>query len=182
MRTLILVRHGEYDHKTGDLTALGRRQAVATVRALRGRKIDAIHCSTLPRAKETAALLKRGLRSRLKLRASPLLREKLPTPVPGLTKRGDLPELRANLATMQRAYARLARPARGERTELIVAHGNLIRLFVCLALGIRPTLWLRMHLYNCGVTILIIKDKRKPENLVSFNETGHLPLKLRTYT
>ncbi len=105
MRTLILVRHGQYDHETGDLTALGRRQALATVRALRGHKIDAIHCSTLARAKETATLLKLGLRSRLKLRASSLLREKLPTPVPGLTKRADLPELRRNLATMQRLRA-----------------------------------------------------------------------------
>ena len=181
MRKLILVRHGQYDAETGRLTALGRRQAAATVRALRGVPIDAIHCSTMPRALETAAILKQGLRSRAKLRPSPLLREKLPTPVPGLTTRADVPELRKNLARMQRAYARLARPARGERCELVVAHGNLIRLFVCLALRIKPTVWLKMQIHNCGVTILVVKDKAKGENLVSFNETGHLPRKLRTY-
>jgi serine/threonine-protein phosphatase PGAM5 len=163
------------------LTTLGRRQAAATARALRGYELDAIHCSTLPRAQETAAILKRALRSRLRLQPSASLREKLPTPVPGLTKPADVPDLRKNLATMQRAYARLARPARGERTELVVAHGNLIRLFVCLALRIKPTLWLKMHIHNGSITVLMIKDKAKGDHLLSFNETGHLAPKLRTY-
>src|SRR5882724_8726642 len=90
MRKLILVRHGQYEPGTGALTALGRRQAAATVRALRGYELDAIHCSTMARAKETALILKQGLRSRLELQASPLLRERLPTPVPGVTTRADL--------------------------------------------------------------------------------------------
>ena len=80
---------------------------------------------------------------------------------------------------MQRAHARLARPARGERTELVVAHGNLIRLFVCLALGLKPVTWLKMNIHNCSVTILFVKDDTT-KILSSFNETGHLPRKLRT--
>ncbi|HEY0469718.1 MAG TPA: histidine phosphatase family protein [Polyangiaceae bacterium] len=138
MRKLILVRHGQYDLLTGRLTAVGRRQAQATVRALRQYEFNAIYCSTMLRAEETANILKKGLRSRLKVRRSRLLVEALPTPIPGLTERGELPELRSNLARMRRAHARLALPARGERTELIVAHGNLIRLFVCLALDAKP--------------------------------------------
>ncbi len=179
MRKLIFVRHGQYDHETGQLTDLGRRQAKTVAKALRGVTLDAFHCSTMPRARETAAILKQALRSKLKVRFSPLLREKLPTPVPGLTKRKDLPELRKNLLRMQRAHARLARPARGQRTELIVAHGNLIRMFVCLALKLKPVTWLKMSILNCSVTILFVKDDAT-EILGSFNEIGHLPLGQRT--
>lgn len=179
MRTLVLVRHGQYDMLTGQLSALGRRQAAASVRALRQFEFDAIHCSTLLRAEETASILKKGLRSRLPLRRSRLLCEALPTPVPGLTKRGDLPELRKNLVRMQRAHARLARHVRGERCELIVAHGNLIRAFVCFALDIEPVIWLKMRIHHCSISVLVVKS-RDEEILASFNETQHLPKALRT--
>jgi serine/threonine-protein phosphatase PGAM5 len=179
MRTLILVRHGQYDPETGELSALGRRQAATVVRALRGFTLDAIHCSTMRRARETATILKRALGSRLAIRYSPMLREKIPTPVPGLTQRADIPELRKNLLRMQRAHARLLRPARGLRTELVVCHGNLIRMFVCLSLKLKPVTWLKMSIANCSVTILIVKDDAS-EILGSFNEVGHLPLRMRT--
>jgi serine/threonine-protein phosphatase PGAM5 len=179
MRKLVLVRHGQYDLVTGQLTALGRRQALATVRALRRYELDAIYCSTMLRAQQTASILKKGLRSRLALQPSALLREALPTPVPGLTERAELPELRKNLLRMQRAHARFARPARGQRTELIVAHGNLIRLFVCLALGVKPVTWLKMQIANCSVSVVVVRDDAD-EILSSFNETLHLPKSLRT--
>ena len=181
MRKLILVRHGQYDSQTGNLTALGKRQARATVDALSDYDFDALHCSTMPRAQETARILKQGLRSRLKLRPSSLLRERLPSPVPGMTTRADLPELRENLATMRRAYARLSRPSRSDRTELVVAHGNLIRLFVCLALQVAPTRWLKMAIHNCSITVLVVKGDAPGDSLISFNERGHLPAPLRTY-
>ncbi|MEO6598679.1 MAG: histidine phosphatase family protein [Polyangiaceae bacterium] len=181
MRRLILVRHGQYDAATGQLTALGRRQAATLARALRGIELSAIHCSTMPRARETAAIVKKALRSKLRIRYSPMLREKLPTPVPGLTKRAQIPELKKNLLRMQRAHARLARPARGERSELIVAHGNLIRMFVCLSLKLKPVTWLKMSINNGSVTVLVIKDDAS-EYLGSFNDVGHLPLRLRTVT
>ncbi|HET7545729.1 MAG TPA: histidine phosphatase family protein [Polyangiaceae bacterium] len=179
MRQLILVRHGQYDLLTGRLTALGRRQAAATVRALREYEFDAIRCSTMVRAEETANILKSGLRSRLKLERSRLLCEALPTPVPGLTEPGQLPELRQNLLRMQRAHARLARPARKDRCELIVAHGNLIRSFVCLALEVKPVTWLKMRIHHCSISILIVKNDAE-EILSSFNEVLHLPKALRT--
>ncbi len=181
MRRLILIRHGQYDGETGQLTALGRRQAATLARALRGVELSAIHCSTMPRARETAAILKKALRSKLKIRFSPMLREKLPTPVPGLTKRAQIPELKKNLLRMQRVHARLARPARGERTELVIAHGNLIRMFVCLALKLKPTTWLKMSITHCSISVLTVKAPYG-EILVSFNEAGHLPRKMRTVT
>lgn len=179
MRQLILVRHGQYEQKTGALTALGRRQALLTASELRGVRIDAIHCSTLPRARETAELIKKALRSRVPLRASSSLRERIPTPVPGITKRTDLPEIRKSLADLGRAFRRLCRPARGSRTELVVAHGNLIRLFVCLALDMKPATWLKMRIHNASITTLLVGDE-SGEVLGSFNEVSHLPPTLRT--
>jgi serine/threonine-protein phosphatase PGAM5 len=179
MRKLILVRHGQYDAETGQLTPLGRRQAATVARALRGVEISAIHCSTMPRARETADIVKKALRSKLEVRYSPMLREKLPTPIPGKTTRADIPELKKNLLRMRRAHARLARPARGERVELVIAHGNLIRMFVCLSLKLKPVTWLKMSINNCSITVLAIKDEAT-EYLGSFNEVGHLPRKMRT--
>jgi len=179
MRQLILVRHGQYDLLTGRLTEFGRRQAAATVKALREYEFDAIRSSTMARAEETASILKKGLRSELKLERSRLLCEALPTPVPGLTERAQLPELRLNLLRMQRAHARLARPARGDRCELIVAHGNLIRMFVCLALDVKPVTWLKMRIHHCSISIVIVKSDTE-QILSSFNQILHLPKALRT--
>lgn len=173
MRQLILVRHGQYEVESGRLTALGRRQSAAVAAALRGQKLDAIHCSTLPRARETAELVKRALRARATIRASAALQEAIPTPVAGITKRADLPEIRQSLQTMRRAFERLARPTRGERTELVVAHGNLIRFFVCLSLDLTPTTWIKMRIHNASITRLLVKDD-SGEVLGSFNETAHL--------
>lgn len=58
---LVLVRHGEPDweraNETADpgLTEFGRLQAARAAANLRGRPIDAIYCSPLQRARETAA-------------------------------------------------------------------------------------------------------------------------------
>jgi serine/threonine-protein phosphatase PGAM5 len=181
MRTIILVRHGQYDLETGSLTGLGRQQTRATARALKGLRISAIHSSTLPRAQETAAILRSLLRIRTKIRSSSLLREALPTPLPGRITPERRRRIQANFKRMCRAFEKLMRPARSERIELVVAHGNLIRLFVCLALRSKPATWLKMGTHNCGATTLVVTAD-KGARLVSYNEIGHLPRKLRTVT
>ena len=133
----------------------------------------------MPRARETADLIKNALRNRTSIRASAGLRERIPTPVRGITARADLPEVRKNLELMRRAFQSLTRPARGTRTELVVAHGNLIRLFVCLALDMKPATWLKMRIYNASITTLLVQDE-SGEILGSFNEVSHLAPALRT--
>src|SRR5688572_12950153 len=56
-RIVHLIRHGEYDHRTGSLTERGREQSRVTARALAGLPVRAIYSSTLPRAQETAAII-----------------------------------------------------------------------------------------------------------------------------
>jgi broad specificity phosphatase PhoE len=67
---ILLIRHGQSEgnaarrfggHTATPLSALGRRQAEATARALASEGITAIYSSDLPRAVETAAPLARAL-------------------------------------------------------------------------------------------------------------------------
>lgn len=67
-RTLILIRHGQYEYCKDDpekriLTDLGREQARLTGERLRelGQKYDIIHYSTMPRATETANVISKCL-------------------------------------------------------------------------------------------------------------------------
>jgi serine/threonine-protein phosphatase PGAM5 len=119
------------------------------------------------------------LRFRPKVRASALLREAIPTPLPGRITAERRQQIRQNFERMCRAFEKLIRPAQRERIELVVAHGNLIRLFVCLALRSRPATWLKMGTHNCGATTLIVTAE-KGARLVSYNDVGHLPRTLRT--
>ena len=64
-RTLILIRHGQYEQWQGDpekkvLTELGKRQAMAAGQRLRdlGEKYTFMYYSTMPRAMETAQIMR----------------------------------------------------------------------------------------------------------------------------
>ena len=67
------------------------------------------------------------------------------------------------------------------RFEVIVCHGNIIRYFFCRALQIPPEAWLRMSIYNCGITYLMIK----PNGYVScrtMGDIGHLDHEHSTFS
>jgi hypothetical protein len=57
--------------------------------------------------------------------------------------------------------------------EIIVCHGNVIRYFFCRALQLPPEAWLRLSIFNCSLTYLIVK----PNGRVScrmLGDIGHL--------
>lgn len=72
-RTIIFVRHGQYSSVPEKLTALGRKQAQLTAKALALLQPSKIHCSTMPRAVETAEII--GKHAGLKINTSDKLRE-----------------------------------------------------------------------------------------------------------
>lgn len=81
---LILVRHAETQgnldgillgHQDSPLTDLGKEQALATARELKGEKIDAICSSPLGRALETAQIIAQNL-GNLEVKVEPLLIER----------------------------------------------------------------------------------------------------------
>ena len=83
-RTLILIRHGQYEHEQNDpdkriLTDLGREQARLTGERLRemGEKYTTIHFSTMPRATETANIISKSLPD-VPMKSCDMLREGAP--------------------------------------------------------------------------------------------------------
>jgi serine/threonine-protein phosphatase PGAM5 len=176
-RTLLFLRHGQYDAESrGELTALGRQQALVTAGYLAGLELDLVWSSTLPRAKETADIVAAHLGG-MRVRHTGLLREGLYTKVEGY----DIPasDRRQDRARADAAYAKIVRTSRAERTELVVCHGNLIRYIVCRALHTPVSKWLRMTTSHCGLTRVLVRDTGAVR-VVSYNETSHLPTKLVT--
>lgn len=177
-RTLVLVRHGQYDTNDGGrLTALGREQAGVTARFLSRLRPDAVWASTLPRARETAAILCADLDGAPRIRHSRFLCEGMYTKIDGY----DLtPEDReVDRARADRAFAMLFKKSRRDRTELVVCHGNLIRYLVCLAMDVPWARWTRLTSHHCAITRVLVRDSGTVR-LCSYNETGHLPESLLT--
>ncbi len=177
VRRLLLVRHGQYDERdegTKDLTAIGKKQAKLIAQALKGDRVDAVHSSTMLRARTTAALVAEP--RKLLVASTPVLCECIPTEVgfyvsPAIIREGK--------KQADGAFAKFFKRSRVNRTELLVCHGNIIRYFVARAMGMKPTAWRCMAIYHASITdIRIHSDGRAI--LFSYNDVAHLPESLRT--
>lgn len=186
-RVLYLVRHGQYfteedSPKYGRLTPLGRRQAKRLGKRLALIEFDVLHHSDMPRAVETAEIIANALPPGVAVRSSRLLREGIPSaPVRWLPDhtRADARQARAR---MDAAFARYFKRCRsGERHELLVAHGNIIRYLVRRAMCDPVEKWSEMNITQCGLTVLAMGPKSSRAMLMSFNDVGHLPPNMRTF-
>ena len=176
----MLVRHGEYSSK--GLTRVGRVQAAHTARRICRLNVSAIHCSTMLRAVQTAHIISKGHRSLPLLRAS-LLRECIPSMPPALRRSSaalSTEMIRRGKDQADRAYLRYFKSAPGPDTcDVLVFHGNLIRYLVCRALALGKYAWCSLGSAHCGITVIRIMANGEVV-LDSYNDTGHLPSKLRT--
>jgi len=171
-----------------ELSALGRRQAEALGRAVRGRRLAAAYVSPMQRAFETATIALEGTRVPLvpvdELRELSLgewegctvdevsardgdpyrrwVRAPLDCPPPG----GEaLPEV---CGRVLRAIDRIALAHPNGDDVLIVAHGGVISVYACHLLGCSfNTVW-RLRVDNCSLTTI------EPPRLVTLNDTSHL--------
>jgi broad specificity phosphatase PhoE len=180
-RFIYLVRHGQYvvDQSAplgGPLTAIGRDQARRAGRRLAALDVASITSSDMPRAVETAMLIA-GELGRSRVTSIDLLREQLPTRVPGF--RVPLANRRHARRSLDRITRRMFRRPSRTRHEIVVCHGNLIRALVCRALGVRLTAWFGMDIHNAGITVIRIRGDGQIR-IISFNDTGHLPPRLVT--
>ncbi|WP_413287475.1 histidine phosphatase family protein [Bdellovibrio sp. HCB337] len=189
-RKIIFIRHGQYSSTPEQLTRLGRQQAQWTAKAVALLKPSKIHCSSMPRAIETANIISE--KTGLQFKPSDLFREgKLPGTVDfhkAITKGMTAKEKKEMMAKIKLAKknADLAfkklfkKPQRGQTTEIVVAHGNVIRHWVCKALGIPEENWLKMDVSHTSLTTITI-SKKGNFVLLGFADTGHLPVSARTY-
>ncbi len=174
-RTLILLRHGQYEPDSGSLTPIGRKQAQHAAKYLKGFDFDAVWASTLIRARETAEIVTGHIGG--SMRTTRVLKEGLYTKIDGYLVPAS--ERREDRARADAAYVKFFRTSRVDRTELLVCHGNLIRYLVCRALKAPISKWMRMNTHHCGLTRIVIRDTGAVR-VVSYNETAHLPAKLVT--
>jgi serine/threonine-protein phosphatase PGAM5 len=189
VRTLVLVRHGQYDaddprdEKVGKaLTPLGAAQsrlAGGRLRAL-AERFDAIVASPLTRARQTAQLIAAELALPAP-RIEPDLEECTPP-----TRRADVmaeekPEdLAACEARLDRLATKLFAPATAPgRRELVVAHGNVIRWLVTRALAVDTTAWLGLSIGHASFTTLTV-DAKGEVRVLAVGDVGHLPPAFQT--
>lgn len=183
-RTIYFIRHGQYDHAdTADadigkhLVPLGVAQARLTGARLRGLPVEitSLTSSTMTRARESARVIGAEFPDleRVKTR---LLRECTPT-----TWRADVMadlepgEAEACEKQLEAAFAEYFVPSTtGERHDVIVAHGNVIRYFVTRVLGVDPHSWLVMSVGNASITIVRIRSDGRMK-LLAVGDMGHLP-------
>lgn len=180
-RTLLLVRHGQYAlDEAGSLTALGREQARVTgawiANDLDGIPVAALWSSTLPRARETAAIIANSIPNG-KVRPVGVLREGIYSRIRGYKVSAS--KQREDRVRADAAWKRFFKTSRADRLELLVCHGNLIRYLVCRALHVSILRWIRMNSSNCAMTRVLIRDTGAIR-VVSYNETAHLPADLVT--
>lgn len=70
----------------------------------------------------------------------------------------------------------------GDRYRVVVCHANIIRWFICKALGVNPDgTWGRMRYNHCGITVMEI-DSVGNVQLDFVNQIGHLDTPLQTET
>ncbi len=189
-RTIVFVRHGQYKKGPETLTPLGRRQTRIVAKAIKPLRPAKLFCSTMPRAKETAKII--GAQVKLKSHSKGFFREGL---LPGtvgfyeqLTKKSSKSEklkikrkMKAAKINADAAFKFLFRPPKtGQTFEVVVAHGNVIRHWVCKALKIDQAKWLSMDVSHTSLTTIRI-DKKGNLVLLGFSDNGHLPHKMRTY-
>ena len=141
-----------------------------------GRVATALWSSTLPRARETAAIIGSCI-SHAKVRPVGVLREGMYSKVKGYEVPAS--ERQEDRARADLAYDRFFRTSRSDRLELVVCHGNLIRYLVCRAMDVPGLRWTRMNSNHCGMTRILVRDSGAVR-VVSYNETAHLPAKMVT--
>lgn len=185
IKTIFLLRHGQYKKKPSEvLTTLGRKQATLAGKRLKEIKFFKIHFSTMPRARETAEIVKKTMGYRKKIHGSDFLHECVPGFPKKLRKKHgftDQKKLKADKRQADRAYRDIFTFSKGKRNELVVCHGNIIRYFLCKALGVDTEVWRKLDIKQCGITIIELNSKTRSIGIIAHNDIGHIPLKMQTF-
>jgi serine/threonine-protein phosphatase PGAM5 len=184
VRTILLVRHGEYDAdpaadpKLGPhLSALGVAQAQlvgARLAALPG-GISGLHVSPMQRARDTAAAIAEALPAGRFDTIDDLAECTPPTRRASVMAEENPEALAACQAQLERVFAAWFKPApAGARSDLFVCHGNVIRYLVTRALGVDSKAWLEMSIGHASITKIRVRPDGSMQ-VISVGDVGHIP-------
>jgi len=191
VRTVYLIRHGEYDSDDQSdptvgkaLVPLGVAQARLVGARLRGMPVNftSLHSSTMTRARQTAELIGQEF-PKLEIQSSALISECTPP-----TRRKDVTEgetaedLLACTRQLEEAFPVYFAPSPdADRNDIVVCHGNVIRSFVTMALEVDTEAWLGMSIANCSLTVITVEADGSMK-VLSYSDSGHIPPNLTTRT
>lgn len=191
VRTVYLIRHGDYDIEDEKdpfvgkaLVPLGVAQARLVGARLRGMPIEfsSLTSSTMTRARQTAQVIGEEF-PELELQTSGLISECTPP-----TWRMDIMEdeseesLASCVRQLEEAFPVVFAPSpEADRHDIVVCHGNVIRYFVTRALKVDTEAWLGMSIANCSLTVITVEADGSMK-LLSYSDSGHIPPNLTTRT
>ena len=190
VRTLYLIRHGQYDQDDDRDPDIGKALiplGIAQSKLVAGRlksfpvEMNSLISSTMTRARQTAMIINQDF-AELELQQTRLIRECTPpTWREDIMEGEDSEELKKCTDNLDVAFTKyfIPSPDEKDRNDIIVCHGNVIRYFVTKVLKVETMSWLQMTTGNCGLTVVRIKPDGSMK-LVSFNDMGHIPPNLRT--
>jgi serine/threonine-protein phosphatase PGAM5 len=191
-RTIYLIRHGEYNSEDERDPYVGKELVplgIAQTRLLSSRlksmgiEFNSLTSSTMTRARQTAMIINEDF-PELVLQQSKLIRECTPPTwredIMADETKTDLNECVENLETAFKEFF-IPPPDEGNKHDIIVCHGNVIRYFVTKVLNVDTMAWLQMTIGNSSLTKVNIKPDGSMK-LVSFNDLGHIPPNLQTLT
>lgn len=191
MRTIILVRHGNYAadpsiaEKIGPhLSPIGVAQAhLAGAELVRlPVKFDHLYASPMQRARDTAAVIAGDFPDRNFEVLEDLAECTPPTKRTEITKDEKPADLIACKEKLDRVFARFFKPATaGDQADMLVCHGNVIRYLVTRALGVDTTAWLEMSVGHASITTIRIEPDGRLK-VIAVGDVGHIPPNMRTGT
>jgi len=169
---VFLIRHADASEGGKDpdlgrrLTKIGEQQAEALARRVAGWQLDAIFCSDMTRAHETASVMHRH-HPAIDLIVDPLFRE---ISTGTLEEELDMPdgELKARMEAVWQKIVTMPHPV-----SAIVTHNGLIKYLIGRTIQVEGVLKPRFHSAHTGITALRIRSKGRAV-LQFFNDTSHL--------
>ena len=188
-RTIVLIRHGEYEHGVdtpdeGGLVALGRQQSRLVAERLDAMAVafDSIQASTMNRARETGEIISHAFPELDLAFHDDICECTMATRWADIMADLEPGEAEACESTLEAAFERIFRPVQGDEDEfdIVVCHGNVIRWFVCRVLDVDPEAWLQMSIANCSITVVQVRTDGSMK-LISFGDSGHLPYPMTSY-
>jgi serine/threonine-protein phosphatase PGAM5 len=163
------------------LTPLGISQARLIAARLSGSGVsfDSMTSSTLLRARETAAVVHETL-ANVPLGQSPLISECTP-PVFEVAEDAVARERAECAKQLDQAFAEFFTVAKGAgRSDILVAHGNVIRYLVVKALKVDPRAWLGMSVAHASLTVIQVQPDGSMK-VLAVGDSGHIPSPLLSW-